>query len=72
MAEPNFNAWNRQIIEEFRANGGKVVFFAYPPETMYSFRGDMQKKTFVSPLAPGRCLWGEMSEAVIARKVARK
>lgn len=24
MAEPNFNDWNRQIIEEFRANGGKV------------------------------------------------
>jgi deazaflavin-dependent oxidoreductase (nitroreductase family) len=26
MAEPNFNLndWNRQIIEEFRANGGKV------------------------------------------------
>lgn len=24
MAEPNFHDWNRQIIEEFRANGGKV------------------------------------------------
>ena len=24
MAKPNFNDWNRQIIEEFRANGGKV------------------------------------------------
>jgi hypothetical protein len=24
MAEPNFHDWNRQIIEEFRTNGGKV------------------------------------------------
>ena len=24
MAEPNFNDWNRQIIEEFHTNGGKV------------------------------------------------
>ena len=24
MAEPNFHDWNPQIIEEFRANGGKV------------------------------------------------
>ncbi|GHO98156.1 hypothetical protein KSF_082040 [Reticulibacter mediterranei] len=24
MAEPNFNDWNRQIIEEFRTNDGKV------------------------------------------------
>ena len=24
MAEPNFHDWNWQIIEEFRANGGKV------------------------------------------------
>ena len=24
MAEPNFNDWNRQIIKEFRANGGQV------------------------------------------------
>ncbi len=33
-------ATNREIAREV----GNMVFFAYPPETVYSFRGDMQKK----------------------------
>ena len=31
-------ATNREIAREV----GNMVFFAYPPETVYSFRGDMQ------------------------------
>jgi deazaflavin-dependent oxidoreductase (nitroreductase family) len=51
MAEPNFNDWNRQIIQEFRANGGKVGGpFAGVPLLLLTTTGAKSGQQRINPL----------------------
>jgi deazaflavin-dependent oxidoreductase (nitroreductase family) len=43
--------WNRGIIEEFRANGGKVASFAHQPLLLLHHRGAKTGTERVNPLA---------------------
>src|SRR6266700_442937 len=52
MNGDEFNAWNKQIIEEFRANNGKLVGqFADAPILLLYTKGRRSGKQFLSPLA---------------------
>jgi deazaflavin-dependent oxidoreductase (nitroreductase family) len=52
MAENNFNDWNRQIIEEFHANGGKVGGpFEGAPLLLLTTTGAKSGQHRISPLA---------------------
>ncbi|GHO42037.1 nitroreductase family deazaflavin-dependent oxidoreductase [Ktedonospora formicarum] len=57
MAEPKFhlNNWNQQIIEEFRANGGKVGgSFEGVPLLLLTTTGAKSGQRRINPLT---CLW---------------
>jgi deazaflavin-dependent oxidoreductase (nitroreductase family) len=43
--------WNRAVIEEFRANGGKVASFAHQPLLLLHHRGARTGTERVNPLA---------------------
>ena len=43
--------WNRRVIEEFRANGGKVAQFANIPLLLLHHTGAKSGKSYVNPLA---------------------
>ncbi|MGZ4151269.1 MAG: nitroreductase/quinone reductase family protein, partial [Actinomycetota bacterium] len=43
--------WNSGIIEEFRANGGKVASFAHQPLLLLHHRGAKTGTERVNPLA---------------------
>jgi hypothetical protein len=52
MNGDEFNAWNKQIIEEFRANNGKLVGqFADAPILLLYTKGRRSGKQFLNPLA---------------------
>ncbi len=51
MAEPNFHDWNRQIIEEFRTNEGKVGGpFEDVPLLLLTTRGAKSGQQRINPL----------------------
>lgn len=51
-ASTDWNAWNRKIIEEFRANGGQVGGdFAGMPLVLLHHQGRKSGRDFVTPLA---------------------
>jgi deazaflavin-dependent oxidoreductase (nitroreductase family) len=45
------SGWNRAIIEEFRANGGRVASFAHQPLLLLTHRGARTGKARTNPLA---------------------
>jgi deazaflavin-dependent oxidoreductase (nitroreductase family) len=52
MEDEEFNAWNKQIIEEFRANGGKLGGrFANASILLLYTKGRRSGKQFLNPLA---------------------
>jgi deazaflavin-dependent oxidoreductase (nitroreductase family) len=54
MDRDEFNEWNKKIIEEFRANGGKLGGqFADAPILLLYTKGRRSGKAFVNPLAYG-------------------
>jgi deazaflavin-dependent oxidoreductase (nitroreductase family) len=52
MEDNEFNEWNKQVIEEFHANGGKLGGpFAGAPVLLLYTKGRRSGKTFLNPLA---------------------
>jgi deazaflavin-dependent oxidoreductase (nitroreductase family) len=52
MEDDEFNAWNKQVIEEFRAGGGKLGGqFADAPILLLYTKGRRSGKEFLNPLA---------------------
>ena len=52
MDADEFNAWNKQVIEEFRTNGGKLSGqFADTPILLLYTKGRRSGKQFLNPLA---------------------
>ena len=52
MDDDEFNEWNKKVIEEFRANGGKLGgSFAGAPILLLYTKGRRSGKTFLNPLA---------------------
>ncbi|HWG24902.1 nitroreductase family deazaflavin-dependent oxidoreductase [Actinospica sp.] len=52
MNDDEFNAWNKKVIEEFRANGGRLVGqFADAPILLLYTKGRRSGKQFLNPLA---------------------
>lgn len=47
----NPNDWNKQVIEEFRANGGKVAQFGELPLLLLHHTGAKSGKKYTNPLA---------------------
>jgi deazaflavin-dependent oxidoreductase (nitroreductase family) len=47
---PDFNDWNRGVIEEFRANGGKVAQFEGRPLLLLHHKGAKTGTERVNPL----------------------
>jgi deazaflavin-dependent oxidoreductase (nitroreductase family) len=47
---PDFNDWNRGVIEEFRANGGRVVQFEGRPLLLLHHKGAKTGTERVNPL----------------------
>src|SRR6476661_702288 len=45
------NDWNTKVIEEFRANGGKVGQFGSMPILLLHHKGAKSGKSYVNPLA---------------------
>lgn len=45
------NDWNKKVIEEFRANGGKVAQFGSMPLLLLHHTGAKSGKSYVNPLA---------------------
>jgi deazaflavin-dependent oxidoreductase (nitroreductase family) len=45
------NDWNTKVIEEFRANGGKVAQFGAIPLLLLHHTGAKSGKSYVNPLA---------------------
>jgi deazaflavin-dependent oxidoreductase (nitroreductase family) len=45
------NDWNTKVIEEFRANGGKVGQFGTMPLLLLHHKGSKSGKAYVNPLA---------------------
>jgi deazaflavin-dependent oxidoreductase (nitroreductase family) len=45
------NDWNTRVIEEFRANGGKVAQFGSLPLLLLHHKGAKSGKAYVNPLA---------------------
>jgi deazaflavin-dependent oxidoreductase (nitroreductase family) len=43
--------WNKKVIEEFRANGGKVAQFGAMPLLLLHHTGAKSGKSYVNPLA---------------------
>ncbi|HEX9123177.1 MAG TPA: nitroreductase family deazaflavin-dependent oxidoreductase [Actinomycetota bacterium] len=48
---PDRNDWNRSVIDEFRANGGRVAAFAHQPLLLLHHRGAKTGMVRVNPLA---------------------
>jgi deazaflavin-dependent oxidoreductase (nitroreductase family) len=52
MNDDEFNEWNKKVIEEFRANGGKLGGnFAGAPILLLYTKGRRSGKEFLNPLA---------------------
>jgi deazaflavin-dependent oxidoreductase (nitroreductase family) len=52
MDDEQFNAWNKQVVEEFRANSGKLSGqFAGVPILLLYTKGRRSGKEFLNPLA---------------------
>jgi deazaflavin-dependent oxidoreductase (nitroreductase family) len=52
MNDDEFNEWNKKVIEEFRANGGKLAGqFADAPILLLYTKGRRSGKKFLNPLA---------------------
>ncbi len=51
MTQRNVNDWNTQVIEEFRANGGKVKQFAHQPLLLLHTKGAKSGQERINPLA---------------------
>ena len=52
MEAHEFNEWNKQVVEEFRANGGKLGGqFANAPILLLYTKGRRSGKEFLNPLA---------------------
>jgi deazaflavin-dependent oxidoreductase (nitroreductase family) len=51
MTQRNVNDWNTQVIEEFRANEGKVKQFARQPLLLLHTRGAKSGQERINPLA---------------------
>lgn len=47
----NRNDWNAKVIEEFRANGGKVAQFGELPLLLLHHTGAKSGKQYINPLA---------------------
>ena len=52
MEDHEFNEWNKKVVEEFRANGGKLGGqFANAPILLLYTKGRRSGKEFLNPLA---------------------